>query len=160
MSPARMPNKTIKAISSGREIDLQNPGAPIILIFHFRDTADVARNLNDIIRKKYPSPEELLIASVLDLHAIPKIGRGPTEAMIGREYKKAAGELNNDQKPEDIIIILPDWNGQMTKALGFQDTNKQAGVAIIDASGYILETYQGESPQDLILSLVDQLFLD
>lgn len=157
MSPVRMPNKAIKAIASGREINLQDPGAPLVLIFHFRDTADIARKLNDIVREKYPSPQEILIASVLDLHSIPKIGRGATEAMVGREYKKAAGELKDDQKPEEIIIILPDWNGQMTNALGFQDTNKKAGIATIDASGYVLETYQEGSPQDVILSMVEKL---
>ena len=157
MSPARMPDKTITAIGSGRKFNLQNFGAPTVLIFHFRNTAETARNLNDSIRDKYPSASDILVASVLDLHSIPKLGRGATEAMVGREYKKAAGGLKDDQDPEDIIIILPDWNGQMTKALGFKDTNNQIGLAILDSSGYVVETYQEENPEGEILSLVDKV---
>lgn len=157
MSPVRLPDKTITAIGSGRKLNLQNFGVPTIFIFHFRDTADIARDLNNIVRDKYPLASDILIASVIDLHSIPKIGRGPTESMVKKEYNKAAGGLRDDQNPEDIIIILPDWNGQMTKALGFKDTNKQVGVAVLDSEGHVIGTYQGQDPEGEILTLVDQV---
>ena len=157
MSPARLPDKTMKAFGSGRQINLQNFGAPTVLIFHYRDTAEMARDLNNAIRKEYPSASDLLIGSVVDLHSIPKLGRGATEAMINREYSKAAQSLKEDQVPEDLIIILADWNGQMTKALGFKDTNKQVGLAILDASGHVLNTYQGSDPMEDIFPLLEDI---
>jgi len=156
MSPARLPDKTIKAIGSGREVNLQNFGLPTILIFHYRDSASTARKINNSVREKYDA-EEVFIASVLDLHSIPKIARGATEAMIGREYKKAAGELKETENPEEYVVLLPDWNGQMTKALGFSDTNKTAGIAILDESGYVHDTYQGDESIKMSLSLLEKL---
>jgi len=151
-----MPDKTIKAIGSGREVNLQNFGLPTLLIFHYRDSAGTARKINNTVRKKY-NAEEVFIASVLDLHSIPKLARGATEAMIGREYKKTAGELKETEKPEDYVVLLPDWNGQMTKALGFTDTNKTAGIAILDESGYVHDTYQGDETVEMSLSLIEKL---
>jgi hypothetical protein len=153
MSPARMPNKIIKALGSGREIDLQNLGVPTVLIFHYRDTSETARSINNTIREEYTA-EDVLVASVLDLHSIPKLARGATKAMINREYQKAVDDLKPDQKPEDYVILLPDWNGQMTKAFGFKDTNSKVGLVFLDASGYILETYHGDNPVTDVLTLL------
>ena len=155
MSPVRLPDKTLTAIGSGRKIDLQNFGLPTVFIFHYRGTADIARTLNDVIRDNYPATE-VLVASVLDLHSIPKLARGATEAMIGREYKKAAQELKADQPPEDYVVLLADWNGGMTKALGFKNTDKTAGLAVFDSSGYLVDKYQGDEPQDALLSILEQ----
>ena len=157
MSPARLPNKNIKAIGSDREFNFQDFGATTVLIFHYQDTAGMARSLNNAIREKYPLASDILIASVLDLHSIPKIARGMTESMVVREYKKAANGLKDNQTPEDFIIILPDWNGQMTKALGFKDTNNEVGLAIIDSSGYVQNTYQGDDPESMIIAQLDEL---
>lgn len=153
MSTARIPNKTIKALGSGREIDLQNLGVPTVLIFHYRDTSETARSINNTIREEYTA-EDVLVASVLDLHSIPKLARGATKAMINREYQKAVDDLKPDQKPEDYVILLPDWNGQMTKAFGFKDTNSKVGLVFLDASGYILETYHGDNPVTDVLNLL------
>jgi len=155
MSPPRLPDKTIKAIGSGREINLQNFGVPTVLIFHYRDTAGVARSINNAIRDKY-SPSKVLVASVLDMHSIPKLARGATEAMVKREYNNAAKDLEEGQTPEDYVVLLPDWNGQMTKALGFKDTNKQAGTAIFDASGYLVDKFEGNDVNDKVLSALEQ----
>lgn len=155
MSPIRFPDKTLTAIGSGREINLQNLGVPTVLIFHYRGTAGVARNLNNIIREKYPA-SQVLVASVLDLHSIPKLARGATEAMIGREYKNAVNDLKEDQAPEDYVILIADWNGGITKSLGFKKTDKQAGLAVFDSSGYLIDKYQGDGPEDVIFSFLDQ----
>lgn len=155
MSPARLPDKKMKAFGSGRQFNLQNFGTTTVLIFHFQDSAEMARDLNNSLRKKYPLASDLLIGSVLDLHSVPKIARGATEAMVNREYKKAAEGLKDDQAPEDFIIILADWNGQMTKALGFKDTNKQVGLTVLDADGHVLNTYQGNDPMEDIFPLLE-----
>jgi hypothetical protein len=155
MSPVRFPDKTLTAIGSGRQINLQNLGVPTVLIFHYRGTAGVARNLNNIIREKYPA-SQVLVASVLDLHSIPKLARGATETMIKREYKNAADELKEDQTPEDYVILIADWNGGITKSLGFKKTDKQAGLAVFDSSGYLIDKYQGDGPEDVVFSFLDQ----
>lgn len=62
-------------------------------------------------------------------------------------YGKAAASLANGIKAEDYVFILPDWDGSATKAFGLKDTNKTAGVAVLNTGGNIIGTHQN---RDLI----------
>jgi hypothetical protein len=46
--------------------------------------------------------------------------------------------------PADYVLILPDWDGSVTKTFGLKDTNKTAALAILTAAGNLIDTYQGE----------------
>lgn len=156
MSPIKLPGQTLTAYGSGRQIQVRRTGVPIVLIYHSRNTADLARDINNAVRDKYPQPSDILVASIVDLHIIPKLIRGVTEKMVEGEYHKAAAELGEGQAPEDIIIILVDWNGKMTKGAGFSDTNKQVGLIVLDAAGDLVDIYQGDDPINKTLELVNQ----
>lgn len=157
MSPIKLPGQTLTAIGSGREIQVRRTGVPIVLIYHSRNTAEVAREINNEIRDKYPKASEVLIASIVDMHFIPRLMRGVTEKMIAGEYEKATAELEEGQDPQDFIIILVDWNGKMTSGAGFDNTNDQPGLIVLDAEGDLLDIYQGDEPVQKALQLVDQV---
>ena len=157
MSPIKLPGQTLTAIGSGREIQVRRTGVPIVLIYHSRNTAEIARKINNVIRDKYAKASDVLIASIVDMHFIPRLMRRVTEKMIASEYSKAIAELDEGQDPQDFIIILVDWNGKMTAGTGFDNTDDQPGLIVLDAQGDLVDIYQGDEPVQTALKLVDQV---
>lgn len=43
----------------------------MVLIFHLQGTAPTAREINRAVRARYPSPDEVVVASVIDLSFRP-----------------------------------------------------------------------------------------
>jgi len=156
MSTIKLPAQSLVALGSGREIQVRNTGLPIVLIYHARDTAETAREINNALRKDFPESSELLIASIVDMHIVPKLLRGMTEGIIKSAYQEAAAELEKGLAPEDYIIILVDWNGKLTQGAGFSDTNKQVGLIVMDADGELVDIYQGEEPVEKARQLAKQ----
>lgn len=156
MSPIKLPAQSLVAVGSGREIIVRKTGVPIVLIYHSRDTAEVARAINNALRDDHPDASELLIASIVDMHVVPKLLRSVTEGVIKSAYKDAASELDEGQVPEDYIIILVDWNGKMTEGAGFSDTNREVGLIVLDAEGGLVDSYQGDEPVKVARQLAKQ----
>ena len=61
-----------------------------------------------------------------------------------KAYSDAASSLADGLSAEDYVVILPDWNGSITKAVGLDAVDKTAGVAVIDRSGEIVGVHQGK----------------
>ncbi len=154
MTSIKLPGQALKAIGSGREIQVRRTGVPIVLLYHSRNTAELAREINTKVRDIYPNASDLLIASIIDMHGVPKLMRGVTEKMIAGEYEKESARLSDDQDPADIIIILVDWNGKITAGAGFEDTDKQLGLIVLDADGNLVDIYQGEEPVQNAIEIV------
>lgn len=135
---------TLKAIGSNREICLNSIGKPAVLLFHTQETADDAAKVNEALRAvaAYDSPDKLFIANVVDLRSVPKLFRGFAEGAMKDSYKQAASALPQGANPADYVLILPDWDGSVTKSVGLKDTNKTAGVAALDGNGNILGASQ------------------
>jgi hypothetical protein len=141
----QVPDVTLKAIGSGREVALRGIGKPAVLLFHTQETADEAAKVNAAIRavKACQTPEQLFIANVVDLHSVPKLFRNFAESAMKDSYKKATATLPAEANPSDYVLILPDWDGSLTKAAGMKDVDKVAGVVILNGDGHVVETYQG-----------------
>ena len=120
-----------------------------MLLFHTQETAEAAAAVNASLRAQdnYKSCDSLFIANIVDLHSVPKLFRGFAEKAMKESYGKAAASLANGIKAEDYVFILPDWDGSATKAFGLKDTNKTAGVAVLNTGGNIIGTHQN---RDLI----------
>lgn len=152
---------TLKAIGSNREVTLNSLGKPAVLLFHTQETAEEAAAVNAAIRAQsaYQSCDLLLIANIVNLQSIPKLFRGFAEKAMKESYEKAASSLADGMKPEDYVFILPDWDGNMTKSFGLKDTNKSAGIAVLDAYGNIIGTYQGvkleQAVQKFLVNIYD-----
>ena len=50
---SRLPDVTLTAAGSGREVNLRQIGVPVILVFHGQDTGDAALEVNKTVRKQY-----------------------------------------------------------------------------------------------------------
>lgn len=140
---------TLKAVGSNRELNLSTLGKPAVLLFHTQETAEAAAAVNASLRAQdnYKSCDSLFIANIVDLHSVPKLFRGFAEKAMKESYDKAATSLPAGADPKDYVLILPDWDGSATKAFGLKDTNKTAGVAVLNTGGNIIGTHQN---RDLI----------
>jgi len=153
--------KTLIAIGSERKIPLQEIGIPAVLIFHGRETAGAAKVINRPIRDRYPSSSQLTVASVVDMHSVPRLLRGMAEGIMLQAYQEASNELPDDMPVEDYMLLLPDWDGGVTRSVGLRDTNRKAGIAVLDSQGNILGVYQAEADpeawEDLAETALDLL---
>jgi hypothetical protein len=153
------PDVTLKAIGSAREVALRGIGKPAVLLFHTQETAEEAAKINAAIRavKDCQTPDQLFIANVVDLHAVPKLFRSFAENAMKDSYKKAAETLPAGANPVEYILILPDWDASLTKAIGMKDVDKTAGVVVLDAGGHVVETYQGADAVNTTLGFLKKI---
>jgi hypothetical protein len=154
---AKVPAKTLVAVGSGREMPLDRLGVPAVLVFHSQENAGAAGRLNQAVRERYPLPSQVLIASVANLQGVPRLFRGMAEGAMRKAYQEASAQLPEGLKAEDYVIILPDWDGKVTEALGAKDPDKVAAVAVIDGAGALLGFYQGDSLEEKALQFLQNL---
>jgi hypothetical protein len=150
----RVPKVTLTAIGSGRKIDLRQTGTPTLLVCHGQNSADEATQVHSAVRERYPLASELMTASLVNLKIVPRMLRGVVEGVIRKAYNDAVGRLEKGQDPKEYIVILPDWDGSVTAALGLRNTASNAGIAILDGDGNLFEAYQGADLASTALSLL------
>ena len=145
-----LPSITLKAAGSGREIALKEIGKPAVLLFHTQETAEEASTINAALRKQaaYANAADLMIANIVDLSSVPKLFRKFAEKSMRGSYESTAANLPASHQPEDYVIILPDWDGSVVKAVGLSKVNEAAGVAVVDADGNLLAVHQGAGAVD------------
>jgi prolycopene isomerase len=150
------PLPAMKAIGSNREVNLSALDKPAVLLFHTQETAEAAAAVNVALRARsdYQSCDSLFIVNIVDLHSVPKLFRGFAEKAMKESYEKAASSLPPEVDPKDYVLILPDWEGSVTKAFGLKDTNKTAALAVLNESGNVIDTYQGEAVESNALALL------
>lgn len=75
----RAPHFSLLAAGSGRRVSLDGTaGRRLVLIFHLQGTAPTAREINRAVRARHPSPDDVLIASVIDLSMVPPVYPRPS----------------------------------------------------------------------------------
>ncbi|MCX6066648.1 MAG: NAD(P)/FAD-dependent oxidoreductase [Chloroflexi bacterium] len=158
-SSVSTPSATLKATGSERELTLNAIGTPAVLLFHTAETAEDAERINQAIRAvpEYQPSAAVTIANVVDLHSVPKLFRGFAEKSMRESYEKAGKSLPPGEKPQDYVIILPDWDGSVTKGIGLADTSKTVGLAVLDAQGVLIGTYQGTEPESHALEMLKKM---
>ncbi|MEI6291549.1 MAG: hypothetical protein WCP19_14055, partial [Chloroflexota bacterium] len=58
------------------------------------------------------------------------------------------------EDPKHFVVILPDWDGSITKALNLRDTGKTAAAAVLNSDSSLVGTYQGSDPVSNVLALL------
>jgi len=147
-----LPAETLRAVVSDHEINLAAIGRPSVLIFHGQDTAAAALAVNNTVRAAYPDPQEVLIASVIDLRQFPAMFHGMVKPELEKAYHKAAGKLPADADAAAMIVLLPDWKGAAHEACGVQNSTAEAVVLVAAADGRILARVQGDDVDQAALS--------
>ncbi len=151
----RAPDFDLLAAGSGRRVSLRgSAGRPRVLIFHLQGTAPTAREINRAVREHYPSPEDVLVASVIDLSIVPPVYWMTVGLVLGQAYENAAAELPPETDPADYVVILPDWGGRVSRAYGARRTNRAAAIVVVDEDSNLSGFYQGERPVEAVLEML------
>ena len=148
------PDLTLKSVVSGRAVNLRKAGAPLVLMFASQGTTEMASALRASLREKFPDAGTLIIASVVDLHAVPRLMRKMADGVLSTRYREVAGRLTPGQDPRDYVVMLPDWKGEVGPAFGLGELQDQLGVAVIGADGSVAGVCSGADPLDAVVALI------
>lgn len=125
----RAPYFRALAAGSGREVSLRTcAGRRLVLVFHAQNTAWAAEQVNRAVRERYPSSEEVVVASVVDLSLVPPLYWLTARMMIGQAYEKAAREVAREGSsgvdPAEYVLILQDWGGLISRRFGVRGVGR------------------------------------
>lgn len=83
------------------------PAASLLPIFHGHLGADIASKINEAIRNQHIGIDHLLIASIVDLHHIPRFMRSAVGLTLSAAYHLAASRLPAPFNPTEYVLIAP-----------------------------------------------------
>ena len=126
-------------------------GRKVVLVFHLQGTAPTARAMNRAVRERFPDPEEVFIASVIDLSIVPPLYWMTVGLVLNSAYEQAARELPPDVDPAEYLVILPDWGGRVSRDYGVRNTGRAAAIVVVDGDSNVTLSYQGERPVEAVL---------
>lgn len=153
----------LETVKTGRRVSPRDcAGKPLGLIFHGRETLQAVIDIQTAVRPEFPLPEQLTLASVVDLSAVPRLMRGAVRRILDQVYDMAARQMleaGGDEVPPgygpaDYIFLLPDWDGKVSRAFNARNTDKAAAIVVIDGRGLVVGSYQGPAPGPATLDLV------
>lgn len=150
------PSVTLKAIGHGRALTFDKMGVTTVLICVARETSDKAPPVVTAIRERYPTAGEVTIVNVADTRSFPKLFRKIAEQIMKSSYNDAVKNLLEGRTPEQYVLIVPDWEGQVLAPLGVDDVTETIAVAVIDRSGSVVGVYQGDDPASGVLPLLER----
>ena len=151
----KAPYFSLLAAGSGRRVDTQNVvGRRVVLVFHLQGTAPTAREINRAVRLRYPDPENVLIASVIDLSIVPPFYWMSVGLILGQAYDRAAQERPPGADPAEYVVILPDWGGLVSRRYDVGNTGRAAAIVVLDEDGSVAASYQGERPVETVLEVI------
>lgn len=143
------------AAGSGRRLSLQRAsGRKLVFVFHLQGTAPTAQEINHAVRTRYASPEDVIVASIIDLSIVPPVYWMTVAMVLNSAYERARLELPSDVDPVEFIKILPDWNGAVNRAYGASRTSRAAAIVVVDEDSNVVGSYQGESPVEAVMELL------
>ena len=152
----RAPGFDLVAAGSGRRVGLRDlMGRKVVLVFHLQGTAPTAREINHAVRSRFPDPDEVLVASVIDLSIVPPVYWMTVGLVLGSAYDQATRELPPDVDPADYLVILPDWGGRVSREYGARNTGRAAAIAVVDENSDVILSCQGESPVAAVLGALE-----
>ena len=141
------PRFALSAISSGREVGPDTcRGAPCMLLFHNHHTLAAVSAVQAAVRATHQVADRPILASVLDLSSVPRVMRKLATSGMQNGYRQAAQQLPSGLLPVDYIIILPDWDGSVTRAFQWQNVDKQPALVLLDEAWIVRDRYQGDDP--------------
>lgn len=154
----RLPAFHLTAVASQRVVTPASAGgAPLVLLFHNHQTLSAVRKLQAALRQgPYPRPADAFVAQVVDLRIVPRSLRPVAEAAMRRAYDDAARMLTPDLDPADIIVILPDWDGAVSRLFGVADAGQAPVVVVAGGDGRIVGSHRGPAVGEAALTLLAQ----
>ena len=112
------------------------------------------------MRECYPSSEEDVVASVVDLSRVPPLYWLTASVMIEQAYEKATREVAREGAfgvdPAEYVLILQVWGGLISRSFGVRGVGREAVVVVIDENADVAGIYQGREPVGAVLRMLEQ----
>ena len=143
MNESAAPALTFTAIESKRRFEIANIDRRTVLLLISQETSNTVDPVIAEVRVKYELASDVQIANVVDLRKFPRLVRKVAETLMSHRYKESAKELPPGHDPAEWVIILPDWDGELMKALEITDVSEELAVAVIAPGGRLLGVHQG-----------------
>jgi hypothetical protein len=154
---APLPAFSTTAAVSGRTVDNSSlKGRKAVLVVHGSKTTDAAKEVSKALRSKY-KPSEVGSASIVDLRAFGSLWKKVAEAQVKSNYEKMAGKVKENQPgedPADWVVICPDWDGSVGKALGVDEPDSTPAVIVVGADGKVLGSAEGAGLGEKAMALL------
>jgi hypothetical protein len=125
---------TLEAVGTNRVIDVTALDRPAIFICYAESTQHGATAIEEAVRAKY-SAAQVLVAHVIDLHAVPGMFKSVARGILNSEYQKATAALPPGETAADYVVILPDWDAKFVYATGLEEVDRRLGVAVFNVDG-------------------------
>lgn len=162
MTAQQAPNFTLEHITGGYSISLSDfRGRTVVLLVAGRHSGDQAEQIATTLGRHY-SPQQLPVISVLDMKGVPRMVQALAKRDINKVYQQAVESATKGMQaqgqapPADmsrVIIMLPDWQGQITTAYGLNNVDQQAVAVVIDGDGLIRGYGAGAQGGEQVLAL-------
>jgi len=168
MPELKAPARTLVAIGSDRRVTLNRLVKPAVLLFLARETSNDGAPVIARLREDYPYAKDVMMASVVDLHIVPRLVRGVAEAAMRLAYDKAVERFPYEFKPfpsgepvdpADYIIILPDWDAAVTRDFGVRNPARTPALAVLDRHGVVVGMQEGGDLTAGALSSLQKIIL-
>lgn len=156
MGNRHLPPLTLTAVGSGRKLSLDRLDVPAVLFFLWLDTINIAEEINLAVRRRYPLASQLLVANLADLRGVPSLFHGLILREMEKGYRDIAARLPAHLDPADYVLIVPDWKGQVVKAVGLPGPLRRPALAALDRGGLLLGVYQGDDLADAAIRILEQ----
>ena len=103
-----------------------------MLVFRAHNAAFAVVCLNREVLQRYPSPDELIIASVVDPSLVPPFFQPSARMALEMAYRQAAASLPREAGPADYVVLVAHWTGRVTRDYG------ASGAYRVPVAGFIV----------------------
>jgi len=152
----RIPPVTVTAVGSGRVLHLDRLEAPAVLFFLWRDTLHLAEGINLGVRDRFPRAEQLVVANLADLRGVPRLVHRLVKHEMEKAYREIAGRLPAELDPADFVLIVPDWHGEVPRAVGLPGPVRRPAVVVLERGGALLGVHQGPDLAEAAVELLER----
>ncbi|MES2155672.1 MAG: hypothetical protein V4510_11105 [bacterium] len=138
---APLPAFSLQAAVSAVRIDnAWFTGRRAVIVVHGPKSADAAKQVSKALRTREPDASKVAFASIVDLRAFAGIWKKVAQAQLKASYTKLAEKATAaGLKPEEQVIICPDWDGAVAAAFGVADPDKEPHAIVIGQDGRVLQ---------------------
>lgn len=147
-----IPAFTATAAVSGRAVsdaDLHGRG---VLVVHGAKTVEAAKEVSKAVRARWPRPDQVFLASVVDLRAFSGLWRRLADAQLRSTYEALAAKAREAGfDPAEQVLICPDWDGAVGAALGVAEPDREA-VAIVVREGKVAALASGKAVAEQVVA--------
>lgn len=91
----------------------------VVAVVHGARSTEAPKEVARAVRARWPSHEDVVLVSIVDLRAFGGLWRRVAEAQLKASYERLAAKAREaGLPPEEHVLLCPDWDGAVAARLG------------------------------------------